>query len=87
MKYDKLTMSLLSLAEAGRRTPCGDPASHSLWTSEHDKERALAVKLCGHCEIRTVCRDVAEEREETWGVFGGQDFSQRQGAKKRKRSA
>jgi hypothetical protein len=83
VKIDKLTLELLTLAERGERVPCSDPASHELWTSEHDHHRATAIKLCGHCPVIAVCREVAEEREETWSVYGGVDFSQRSGRKKR----
>jgi Transcription factor WhiB len=77
-----LTLALLGLAELGLRTHCSDPASHHLWLSERDAERATAVMLCDHCPILTVCRDTAEQRQETWGVWGGKDFSRRPGRKK-----
>ncbi|MFL6047908.1 MAG: WhiB family transcriptional regulator [Propionibacteriaceae bacterium] len=38
--------------------------------------------LCDHCPVLTVCRDTAEERGETWGVWGGVDRSIRPGQKK-----
>jgi hypothetical protein len=65
---DQLTRALLNMAARGERTHCSDPTSHHLWTSEHDAERAVAVMLCDHCPILTVCRDTAELRQETWGV-------------------
>jgi hypothetical protein len=79
---DTLTLALLGLAERGERTHCSDPTSHHLWLSERDAERATAVMLCDHCPILTVCRDTAEQRQETWGVWGGKDFSRRPGRKK-----
>jgi hypothetical protein len=45
------------------------PTSHHLWLSEHESERAIAILLCDHCPVLTVCRDTAELRQETW-AFG-----------------
>jgi hypothetical protein len=68
---DPLTLALLNLAARGERTDCSDPASHYLWLSEHDNERAVAAMLCDHCPVLQVCRDTAEQRDERWGVWGG----------------
>jgi Transcription factor WhiB len=76
---DQLTRALLDLAAKGERTHCSDPTSHRLWTSEHETERAIAVMLCDHCPVLTVCRDTAEQRDERWGVWGGVDRSIRPG--------
>jgi Transcription factor WhiB len=84
---DQLTLALLGLAARGQRTHCSDPTSHHLWLSEHQTERATAVMLCDHCPILTVCRDTAEQRQETWGVWGGKDFSRRPGRAKRLKQA
>jgi hypothetical protein len=67
---DALTLTLLGLAATGERTHCSDPTSHHLWLSEHDTERAIAITLCDHCPVLTVCRDTAQQRGETWGVCG-----------------
>ena len=82
VRTDALTLALLGLAERGERTHCSDPATHHLWLSEHEGERAVVVMLCRHCPVLTVCRDTAEVRQETWGVWGGKDFSRRPGRKK-----
>jgi hypothetical protein len=79
---DALTLALLSMASRGERTHCSDPATHHLWCSEHDGERAVAIKLCDHCPVEDVCRETAELRGETWGVWGAKDFSVRPGRKK-----
>ena len=84
---DQLTLALLGLAERGERTHCSDPTSHHLWLSEHDAERAIAVMMCDHCPVLTACRDTAELRQETWGVWGGKDFSRRPGRAKRLKQA
>jgi hypothetical protein len=81
---DRLTLALLNLAASGLRTHCSDPTSHHLWCSEHERERAVAVMLCDHCPVLTVCRDTAEQRQVTWGVWGGKDFSRRPGRPKNK---
>ena len=81
---DTLTRALLDLAAAGLRTHCSDPATHHLWLSERETERATAVMLCDHCPVLTVCRDTAEQRDERWGVWGGHDFSVRPGRPKNK---
>jgi hypothetical protein len=65
------------MAERGERTHCSDPATHHLWLSESDADRAVAVQLCPHCPILTECRDSAEANDERWGVWGGKDFSRR----------
>jgi hypothetical protein len=75
---DRLTLALLNLAARGERH-CSDPASHHLWLSEREAERAAAILLCDHCPILTICRDTAEARDERWGVWGGRDFTRRLG--------
>jgi hypothetical protein len=42
---DQLTHALLNLGAQGLRTHCSDPASHHMWLSEHEDERATAVML------------------------------------------
>ena len=70
---DELNRALLSLAAAGDRPRCSDPITRELWTAEHAAERALAVKWCRGCEVRQLCAEAAEERDERWGVWGGVD--------------
>jgi hypothetical protein len=79
---NELTRAMINLAARGERTRCSDPTSHHLWLSEHEAERAIAVLQCDHCPVLAVCRDTAELRQETWGVWGGKDFSRRPGRKK-----
>jgi Transcription factor WhiB len=81
MKLDRFARALLDLAAAGERTHCSDHASHHLWLSEDEHERAVAVMLCRHCPVEMVCRETAELRKETWGVWGSKDFSRRPGKK------
>jgi hypothetical protein len=84
---DRLNRALLTIASQGLRTHCSDPGIHDYWTSDSDAERAVAVMLCDHCPVLTVCRDTAELRQETWGVWGGKDFSRRPGRAKRLKQA
>jgi hypothetical protein len=79
---DQLTMALLNMAARGQRTHCSDPATHHLWLSEHDNERATAVLLCDQCPVLTICGQTAELRDERWGEWGGVDRSVRPGRKK-----
>jgi Transcription factor WhiB len=81
-RTDQLTMALINAASQGLRPHCSDPTTHRLWLSEHESERQVAVMLCRHCPVLTVCRDTAEQRDERFGVWGGRDFSRRPGRAK-----
>jgi WhiB family redox-sensing transcriptional regulator len=51
--------------------PChvNDP---DLWFAESPVELEQAKLLCGNCPIRRQCLAMALEREEPWGVWGGE---------------
>jgi WhiB family redox-sensing transcriptional regulator len=51
--------------------PChvGDP---DLWFAENPLELERAKTLCADCPIRRQCLAEALEREEPWGVWGGE---------------
>ena len=53
--------------------PChvGDP---DLWFAENPADLERAKALCAECPIRAQCLAAALEREEPWGVWGGQIF-------------
>ncbi|MCW2655723.1 MAG: WhiB family transcriptional regulator, redox-sensing transcriptional regulator [Mycobacterium sp.] len=53
--------------------PChdGDP---DLWFADNPADLERAKKLCAQCPIRSRCLAAALEREEPWGVWGGQIF-------------
>jgi WhiB family transcriptional regulator, redox-sensing transcriptional regulator len=55
--------------------PChvGDP---DLWFADHPADLERAKELCSACPIRAQCLAAALEREEPWGVWGGQIFQQ-----------
>jgi WhiB family redox-sensing transcriptional regulator len=45
-----------------------------LWFSESPAELELAKSLCGDCPVRVECLAGAVERQEPWGVWGGEIF-------------
>lgn len=51
--------------------PCrdGDP---DLWFAEEPADLERAKALCAGCPIRRACLDAALDREEPWGVWGGE---------------
>ncbi len=55
--------------------PCrnGDP---DLFFAETPADLERAKILCGACPIRALCLASALERQEPWGVWGGEIFDQ-----------
>ncbi len=55
--------------------PCrrNDP---DLWFAESPTELENAKTLCGACPFRVECLAGALERQEPWGVWGGEIFEQ-----------
>ncbi|BBY17138.1 WhiB family transcriptional regulator [Mycolicibacterium litorale] len=53
--------------------PChvGDP---DLWFAESPADLERAKTLCADCPIRRECLAAALERQEPWGVWGGEIF-------------
>jgi WhiB family redox-sensing transcriptional regulator len=45
-----------------------------LWFSDAPAELELARSLCGGCPVRLECLAGAVERQEPWGVWGGEIF-------------
>lgn len=45
-----------------------------LWFSELPADLEVAKSLCGACPLRVECLENAIEREEPWGVWGGEIF-------------
>ncbi|RJL33653.1 WhiB family transcriptional regulator [Bailinhaonella thermotolerans] len=43
-----------------------------LWFAESPQDVEFAKALCGSCPIRQACLAGALEREEPWGVWGGE---------------
>lgn len=50
----------------------GDASLVDLFFSEHLEDIARAKALCGMCSVRAACLEAAMEREEPWGVWGGE---------------
>jgi WhiB family redox-sensing transcriptional regulator len=75
-------MALSELLDLGRRAqsrgdtvPCRD-GDAELWFAERPEDVEFAKTLCGLCPARTQCLAGALERQEPWGVWGGQLFVQ-----------
>jgi WhiB family redox-sensing transcriptional regulator len=66
---------LLDLSSAseqiGETIPCRDYDA-DLWFAERPEDVEFAKTLCGLCPARLQCLAGALEREEPWGVWGGQ---------------
>ena len=45
-----------------------------LWFSDSPAQLELAKSLCGDCPLRVECLAGAAERNEPWGVWGGEIF-------------
>ena len=58
---------------AGVDLPCRS-ADADLWFAESPAELERAKELCGDCPVRAMCLAGALEREEPWGVWGGEIF-------------
>jgi hypothetical protein len=79
LESDQLTRALLEAASRGQRPHCSDPISGEMWLSEMEAERREAARLCRGCSVLRPCRDAAEAQRETFGVWGGRDFTRRPG--------
>jgi WhiB family redox-sensing transcriptional regulator len=74
-----LVMTPLGAVESGTGVsvksalPCRnfDP---DLWFAEAPAELELAKSLCGDCPVRVECLAAALDRQEPWGVWGGEIF-------------
>ena len=58
---------------AGLDLPCRS-ADADLWFAESPAELERAKVLCADCPVRVACLAGALEREEPWGVWGGEIF-------------
>ena len=66
--------ALLSAASLGPDLPCTDDPE--LFFAESPDEVQTAKALCRECPARAACLAGALERQEPWGVWGGQLFLQ-----------
>jgi WhiB family transcriptional regulator, redox-sensing transcriptional regulator len=58
---------------AGLDLPCRSGEA-DLWFAESPAELERAKALCGGCPVRAACLAGALDREEPWGVWGGEIF-------------
>jgi WhiB family transcriptional regulator, redox-sensing transcriptional regulator len=58
---------------AGLDLPCRS-VDADLWFAESPAELERAKALCAGCPVRAACLAGAREREEPWGVWGGEIF-------------
>ena len=71
-----MSLALASLdvsVELEANLPCRkfDP---DLWFSDAPAQLELAKSLCGDCPLRVECLSGAVDRQEPWGVWGGEIF-------------
>ena len=55
------------------KTPC--QVEPDLWVSESEPDRIRAKRACTGCHRLVECLTEAIENRETWGVWGGRDFT------------
>ena len=58
---------------AGSDIPCQE-SDAELWFAESPADVEFAKALCGACPLRDECLASALDREEPWGVWGGELF-------------
>lgn len=54
--------------------PCQDATTQDLWFAERTAEVEQAKALCATCPLKAECLSGAVERQEPWGVWGGEVF-------------
>jgi WhiB family transcriptional regulator, redox-sensing transcriptional regulator len=67
--------SELALDASKTELPC-QMVDADLWFSENPGQLEEAKALCGDCPLRRECLAEALDREEPWGVWGGEIFDQ-----------
>lgn len=69
-QVEEMSHSSLIL-EWAELTPCqrNEP---DLWFAEQAAELERAKELCGSCPLAAACLEAALQREEPWGVWGGE---------------
>lgn len=75
--------ALDDLVAAGADLPCWDRTHGNPWLSEDHEAREYAAHRCGSCPLRTECVDMATDLDCRFGVYGGLDFAQRPGRRRR----
>lgn len=70
---ERLTKALADIAARGERHHCADAEVAYLWLSDHERERAIAAKLCQACPVQLECWSAAAAQDERFGVWGSVD--------------
>ncbi|HLR57528.1 MAG TPA: WhiB family transcriptional regulator [Beutenbergiaceae bacterium] len=65
---------LIATEDLDLTLPCQNLDTVDLWFAEHAPDLKRAQSLCGTCPLRVECLQGALEREEPWGVWGGEIF-------------
>src|SRR5947208_421771 len=69
---DAVAAVLDSAPKAGQDLPCRrDP---DLWFAEQPRELERAKAQCAECPVKSECLAGALDRQEPWGVWGGEIF-------------
>ncbi|MCB0947968.1 MAG: WhiB family transcriptional regulator [Mycobacterium sp.] len=64
-------MSAVTCERTAPALPC-HAENPDLWFAEDPGDLEQAKALCGSCPIRRECLNAALERQEPWGVWGGE---------------
>lgn len=59
---------------ADQPLPCQDTTTQDLWFAERTDEVEAAKALCASCPLKAQCLSGALDRQEPWGVWGGEVF-------------
>jgi hypothetical protein len=79
---ERLTQALINAAARGQRPRCGDSETSWMWLDEDPRHRAIAATYCNGCPVFEPCDEVG--RFQTFGVYGGRDYTRRPGRKKQR---
>jgi len=72
---DELPVELPAARRPVARCADGNGTLNALFFSDHVADIARAKAICGLCPLQTECLADALEREEPWGVWGGELIS------------
>lgn len=72
MSSTRVAPALRQVHDVGSGLPCR--RQPELWFTDSPAEAEHAKRLCQQCPIRSACLQGALERQEPWGVWGGQLF-------------
>lgn len=67
--------TLMTLLTTTPGLPCRTAPDRELFFSDYPIDRYEATRRCRACPLLLACRSHAVETGETWGVWGGRDFT------------